>query len=239
MNDETLLLYYYRDGLTRREREEVASLLATDSGIAERYRALCADLESIDVSATASPSSDMLHRWHDAIDRAADRKPARNRSTGFHFGSFFWGSIVTAALAVGIGIGVFVSGNGALPPPQERQFAEIPAPRDSGAFLRGLQVHLREAGQELTTLPASSNADRTALILKIIGQNRLFERSAELNDADDIARLLRAFELVLMQLAAEDVSPEESAALQSKLLFELSVVLTKLETDTSNEPETI
>ena len=89
------------------------------------------------------------------------------------------------------------------------------------------------------TLPVAPTADRTSLILKIIGQNRLFERSAELNDADDIARLLRAFELVLMQLATEDISPEESAALQSKLLFELSVVLTKLADDTSNEPETI
>ena len=239
MNDETLLLYYYKDGLTRREREKVAGALATDPEIAERYRALCADLESVDLSATATPSNDMLHRWHEAIDRAANRAPARSRHSRFHFGSFFWGAVVTAALAIGIGIGIFLSGDAELPPPQEQQFTVTRVPGDSGAFRRGLQVHLREAGQELMTLPVAPTADRTSLILKIIGQNRLFERSAELNDADDIARLLRAFELVLMQLATEDISPEESAALQSKLLFELNVVLTKLADDTSNEPETI
>ena len=239
MNDETLILYYYKDGLTRREREEVASRLATDMETAERYRALCTDLQNVDLTVTAAPSSDMLHRWHDAVDRAADRVPAQSRNRGFHFGSFFWGAVVTAALAVGIGIGIFVSGDGELQEIPEQQFAAIRSPSDNGAFLRGLQVHLREAGQELTSLPDTSAADRTSLIVRIIGQNRLFERSAELNDADDIARLLRAFDLVLMQLATEDITAEESAALQSKLLFELNVVLTKLAGDTSNEPETI
>jgi len=239
MNDETLLLYYYKDGLTRREREAVASRLAAEPEVAERYRALCEELERADVSTTAVPSSDMLHRWHDTIDRAADRSPARMRGSGFHFGSFFWGAVVTAALAIGVGIGVFTSGDAELPPTQEPQFATTRVPGDSGAFLRGVQVHLRETGQELTTLAESATADRTSLILKIIGQNRLFERSAELNEADDIARLLRSFELVLMQLATEDITPQESAALQSKLRFELNVVLTKLAGDTSNEPETI
>ena len=239
MNDETLLLYYYKDGLTRREREAVATRLATDTELSERYQSLCADLDSVDLSTSTTPSSDMLHRWHDAIDRAAERAPAHTPSSGFHFGSFFWGAVVTAALAIGIGIGIFVSGNGEFSEPREQPFVATPVPGDNGAFRRGLQVHLREAGQNLAALSDASSADRTSLLLKIIGQNRLFERSAELNDADDIARLLRAFDLVLMQLATKDISPEQSAALQSKLMFELNVVLTKLAGDTSNEPETI
>ena len=56
-----------------------------------------------------------------------------------------------------------------------------------------------------------------ALIMNIIGQNRLFERAAEVNDSQDIARVLRAFDLVLVRLASEDLSPEEAAALQAKL----------------------
>lgn len=239
MNDETLILYYYKDGLTRRERAEVTNRLATDMETAKRYRKLCADLENIDVSTTAGPSSDMVHRWHDAVDRAAERAPAHDRSGGFHFGSFFWGAVVAAALAIGIGIGTFLPGDGDLQPQQEHAFAATPAPGENGAFLRGLRVHLRKTGRELMTLPETSTADRTSLIVNIIGQNRLFERSAELNDADDIARLLRAFDLVLMQLATDGITPEESAALQSKLLFELNVVLTKLASDSSNEPETI
>ena len=38
MNDETLTFYYYKDGLSRAEREQVASLLATDQAVARRYR---------------------------------------------------------------------------------------------------------------------------------------------------------------------------------------------------------
>lgn len=238
MNDETLILYYYKDGLSRREREVIAQQLATDPDVAERYRVLCEELERADLPAAAPPPSDMVHRWHEAIDRAADREYAHGRNTGFHFGSFFRGAVVAGALAVGVGIGIYVSGvdDRPRPPPQTAQIA----PRmDSGAFVRGLRVHLRETGEELSGLQASPAADRRSLILEIIGQNRLFERSAEVHEADDIARLLRAFELVLLQLATDDMSPEESAALQSKLLFEMNVVLTKLGGVTSNEPETI
>ena len=56
-------------------------------------------------------------------------------------------------------------------------------------------------------------ADRNVLIRNIIEQNRLFELAAEQNDSANLARVLRAFELVLMQLAAEDISPEDAEAL--------------------------
>ena len=38
MNDETLTFYYYNDGLTRAERQEVTNLIATDPDVAERYQ---------------------------------------------------------------------------------------------------------------------------------------------------------------------------------------------------------
>ena len=75
--------------------------------------------------------------------------------------------------------------------------------------------------------------------MNIIEQNRLFERAAEQNDSANLARILRAFELVLLQLAAEDISAEDAEALRAKLLFELNVVLTKLARETSDEPQTI
>jgi hypothetical protein len=42
-----------------------------------------------------------------------------------------------------------------------------------------------------------------------------------------------------MQLAADDVTPEDAEALRAKLLFELNVVLTKLAHDTSDESQSI
>ena len=102
-------------------------------------------------------------------------------------------------------------------------------------FVRGLQVHLRESEQGLSATPFSATADRTLLITDIIEQNRRYEKVAQQNDSHGLARVLRAFDLVLVQLAAEDITPEEAEALQAKLLFELNVVLTKLSRDTSDE----
>ena len=75
--------------------------------------------------------------------------------------------------------------------------------------------------------------------MQIINQNRLFERAAEQNDADDLARVLRAFEPVLVRLAEEDLSDADAEALRAKLAFELNVMLTKLSRDASNETDTV
>ena len=74
--------------------------------------------------------------------------------------------------------------------------------------------------------------------MQIINQNRLYQRAAEQNEADDLARVLRAFEPVLVRLAAEDLSDTDAEALRAKLAFELNVMLTKLSRDTSNETDT-
>ena len=90
---------------------------------------------------------------------------------------------------------------------------------------------------------ASSNGNRRELIQDIVDQNRLFVRMAENNESRDLARVLRAFEPVLMRLAAEDVSPAEAERLLAQLQFELTIVLTKLSqrvsegTDTSDSQE--
>ena len=47
MNDETLILYYYEDGLDEAGRARVAAELARDPALAERYRALCRSLEHL------------------------------------------------------------------------------------------------------------------------------------------------------------------------------------------------
>ena len=67
------------------------------------------------------------------------------------------------------------------------------------------------------------------LVLHIIEQNRLFETPLPTTTAPKLARVLRAFEPILLQLAAEDLEPADAEALLSQLAFELNVMLTKLE----------
>lgn len=185
------------------------------------------------------PPAHLVEQWHSAIDEAAALERGRQQQArpSWHPGSFFWGAAVTAALAVGIGIGFVLSGD-------NRVATEAPviANLEPGvratpaAFTRGLAVHLRDSRQQIANL--DENTDSSPLIMQIIEQNRLFELAASHNNAPKLARVLRAFEPILLQLAAEDIAPEDAEALRAQLAFELNVMLTKLANKPSDESHT-
>ncbi len=239
MNDDTLLLYFYDDGLSVQERRDVEAAIAADESVRARYAELRLQLDVLDTGSDVAAPMHMVQRWHESIDRAAQREhvPARSKSSPFNAMSFFWGAAVSAALAVGIGIGVIMSGS---PVPVElAPTVALADPETSsivpGAFARGMQVHFRDTQQNIAALSGDSKEDRTLLVMRIIQQNRFFERAAEQNDSAGLARVLRAFEPILLRLAADDIAPEDADALRRQLAFELNVMLTKLERDTSKE----
>ena len=190
------------------------------------------EFDALDLDREIAAPSHMQQRWHDSIDLAAQREVREQKKSArpFNFTSFFWGAAVTTALAIGIGIGVFLPGG-----PESIEPNEYVVQDRAGAFGRVLQVHLRDTQNDIASMPLDTVEDRTLLVLQIIQQNRLFEQAAERNDADGLARVLRAFEPILLQLAASDIAPEDAAALREQLAFELKVMLTKLERDTSKE----
>ena len=115
MNDKQLILYYYADGLSSQERRQIEAALAADPALQSRYDALRRELDGFGdapLGAEVKAPEHLVARWHASIDRAAqlerqaERKPARV----LHFASFGWGAAITAALALGIGIGVYLSG---------------------------------------------------------------------------------------------------------------------------------
>ena len=182
---------------------------------------------------TAPPH--LKRQWHDAIDEAAALERGRERATnsGWRPSSFFWGAAVTAALALGVGIGVFVSNDTTVVNPPMVAVEPSHAVVVPAAFTRGLQYHLRDSKQQLSELDVDS--DRAMLVLQLIEQNRLFENAADKNNAPNLARVLRAFEPILLRLAATDIAPEDAAALKAQLSFELNVMLTKLANESSDE----
>ena len=236
MNDDILTLYFYDDGLSDEERRDVARALQSDAELAERYRRLCDELSALRAPADDALPPDLAARFHDTIDRAANLERGRDASVPprMHFWSFFWGAAVTAALAVGIGIGVWFGGDSTpeLGQPSDL-IAEASVPPD--AFVRSVQVHFRDSRAGLADLSDISAADRMILVAGLIEQNRLYARAAEQNDADDLARVLRAFEPILVQLAAEDIAPTDAEALRAQLAFELDVMLTKLTREPSDQ----
>jgi hypothetical protein len=233
MNDDILILYYYRDGLTEAERLQVRTALEKDAAVRARYEQLRNDLARFDAPEPVTVAADMTARWHESIDRAArfERQRVRSPDRGFHFPSFAWGTGVAAALVAGIAIGFYFSGNRVPAPVVETRVTDTTRPgarSPSLAFERGLQVYLRESRRELVGLPVDADAERSVLIMQMIQQNRMFERAAEQNDSEDLARVLRAFEPILIRLASDDITVEDAEALQAQLAFELNVMLTKL-----------
>ena len=190
------------------------------------------EFDALNLNREIVAPSHMKQRWHDSIDLAAQSESrAQNKSTrSFNFMSFFWGAAVTSALAIGIGIGVLLTGG-----PESIESNDYIVQDRAGEFGRVMQVHLRNTQDDIASMPIETAEDRTLLVLQIIQQNRLFEQAAERNDADSLARVLRAFEPILLKLAASDIAPEDAAALREQLAFELKVMLTKLERDTSKE----
>jgi hypothetical protein len=238
MTDEQLILYYYGDGLERRDRQRIAAAIEADDQLAARYAALCRQLDPLvtDDDDLTAPAH-VVRRMHDTIDRIGRPAPVADEPARWRFrlGSFAWGAAVTAALAIGVGIGIFVSRAPVAPPENAPVMVEASG---RGSFDRGVQVYFQDARAELASMPVASASDRSRLISNIIEQNRLFERAAEQHDARDLARVLRAFEPILKRLADEDITPAEAEALRAQLAFELNVMLTKISRASSNETQT-
>lgn len=184
-----------------------------------------------------SPPPATMQRWHDAIDNAAASEQAATRTekASFHPGSFVMGLAIAATLALGIAIGFLMAGN-ETETPATIAIADTPSAAMPGALSRGLQVHFRDSRDQILNLPDAD--DPTLLVLRIIEQNRLFESAAISSDAPKLARVLRAFEPILLQLAADDLAPEDAQALQAQLAFELNVMLTKLNVESSDDSHT-
>lgn len=236
MNDDILTLYFYDDGLSAAERHEVARALRSDAELAERYRRLCDELSALQAPDEESLAPDLVARLHASIERTAalERGAEPASQPRVHFLSFFWGAAVTAALAVGIGIGVWFGGGSGPDIPQPGELV-VTSSGTPDAFVRSLQVHFRDSRAELTDLSDISDADRMILVAGLIQQNRLYARAAEQNDEQNLARVLRAFEPILVQLAAEDIAPTDAEALRAQLAFELDVMLTKLTLEPSDQ----
>ncbi len=247
IDEQTLTLYYWNDGLDDTERRAVEQALSSDRLLAARYEALKHRLDGLCAPSSAAAPEHLKHQWHDLVARESRlerqrsaREPARPRFPWMGLGAAF-----AAVLALGIAIGVFMPRGGPVQGPGLVDAGSPPAGPDAlavsgpakGAFERGLHVYLAESQGQLAGLGERSQDEQTALILQIVAQNRLFEQAAEKQQSPEIARLMRALEPILLRLAADDTSEQDADALRRQLAFELNAMLTKLQ-QPSSKPTT-
>jgi hypothetical protein len=242
MNEDTLLLYFY-DELSVDDRNEVKAALAADPGLAEEYRLLSSQLSELRSGSLTPAPEPARRRWHDSIDHVS-RKAAgspRSRHPRPRFWMFGLAAAMTSARVAGVFIGTSLVDQPIPATAPETTTAGSVATSPAGipaSFTRGLQLHLRDSRAELARLGSDSDADRMLLTLQLIEQNRFFERAAVQNNAPNLARVLRAFEPILLQLASDDIAPQDMEALRKQLTFELKVMLTKLESAPSEQAHT-
>ena len=181
----------------------------------------------------------LKEQWHSAITEAAALERGREAKTrtGWHPGSFFWGMAASAAIALAVAMSVFFADDAALETPYDAPLYTAVDPDGAdvvpAAFTRGLQHHFRNSQAQLADFEYGE--DTAILVLRLIEQNRLFETAAEQDNAPELARVLRAFEPILLKLAATDTAPEDAEALRAQLSFQLNVMLTKLAKESSDE----
>jgi hypothetical protein len=242
MTEDKLLLYYYGE-LSADERAGVEAAFVADPALAARYESLRVELADWrDAPLTPAPESEK-RRWRTSIDRLARES---NRKQGSRYkGPRAWmlgiAAAMTTALVAGIFIGTILVEDPVpvIAPGPTLAGAEVAAPSVVPvSFTRGLQLHLKDSQSDLSRIAQDDDANRILLTLQLIEQNRLFERAATQNNAPNLARVLRAFEPILLRLASDDIAPEDMEALRRQLAFELKVVLTKLEAAPSKEAHT-
>jgi hypothetical protein len=241
MTEEMLVSYFY-DELTRDERASVDAALANDPALATRYAALSRELLAWRAPEPASVPVHIEAQWHDSIDRLANAAsmPARPRAP--YLRVFGWGSALAVALVAGIGIGLRLNQQTTSTAVTDAPLAGVENLRDAivpASFTRGLQQHLQESQWQIDRLTGVADADRVSLTMQLIEQNRVFERAALQSNAANLARVLRAFEPILLQLANEDIAPQDMEALRAQLAFELNVMLTKLRQSPSDPAQPI
>ncbi len=218
INDDELLLHHYQDGLDAARREAIERQLRTDLELARRYQQLRAELGQIPAPTDAPPSAAAQNRWRLRLQqRAAVATSSRTPRT---FAMTLAGAML---VLLGVAIGTRIA-------QQMTPVVEVPlaAVGDPLPLQRGLRSHFRDARAVLAQLPQDDAARRSELVNDIVAQNRLFERAALAQGDERLARVLRAFEPVLAELAEAPEPGQSDTGTRAQLDFELAVMQTKM-----------
>jgi len=236
INDEELLLYYYRE-LEPADRARVAAALSADPKLSQRLHALVARLDAVSTQPDVPVPPQVQQRWQMALDNAAQARVREVPRARFKVPRW---QFAAAAAAVVVLVVAFQVMRATLPPKSQNTIANTtePAGESAGsAYERGLKFHLASTERQIADLGAATPEERARMIDVIMGQNRLYALAAERAGEPQLARVLRAFNPILEDLA--NGRSESTAADLSQLSFELRVMQARLGADANGSSKTL
>jgi hypothetical protein len=237
INDDELLLYYYRE-LDAGERARIATAIAEDPHLAQRLHSLVARLDAAAALPEVPVPPHVRQRWQDALDQAAAGSHSRREARPL-FSQPRWQLAAAAAVVLALVV-TFEALRSTSPPETQPTVASTNEPAGdtaATAYENGLRFHLASTERRLAGLDNASPEERARMIDVIIGQNRLYALAAERAGEPQLARVLRAFNPIL-----EDVAKgrgESTAANLSQLNFELRVMQARLSADAAAPSNTL
>jgi len=224
INDEELLLYYYRE-LDTAEHARISAALAEQPELARRLHALVARLDAAAALPEVPVPEEAQHRWRMALEQISrannlEKAPVVRRTASPLRWQLAAAAAAVAALAFGI-LHLMQAPVAAPPPPPLTAGTQEPS-----AYENGLKFHLASTERRLANLGDATPEERARLVDTIISQNRIYALAAERAGEPQLARVLRAFTPVLEDLASGN--SQTSAASIEQLNFELRVMQARL-----------
>ncbi len=226
ISDEQLILYYYRDGLSKQHLEEISMALEQDAQLAERFSMLSSQLGRLEADDEVAAPAPAMRRWHNSLDQLVVSEQRKPSPLAWLWQSFQSGFAVAAAAVLVLAVGITIGLN--LPDGLNNPNQGFEAAESTDSFASGLRVFLQETEMQLAGLDYDNTAQRQALITEIISRNRMYQLAAQNSSDPGLARVLRAFELVLVSMVNEQSSDADIEAARAQLVFELTAMQTKL-----------
>jgi hypothetical protein len=227
INDDDLLLYYYRE-LDAADRARIGAAISDDPQLARRLHALVSRLDAAANIPEVPVPAQVQDRWAAALDRAATQTRVAAAPRRFS-APLIWQA---AAAAVTVFALVFSIQRVMQNSPGQVVENRLPAPAqgsekpDSAAYEHGLKFHLASTERRIASLGDATPEERARLVETIIGQNRMYALAAERAGEPQLARVLRAFNPILESLA--NGGSGTAAADVAQLSFELRVMQARL-----------
>lgn len=252
IDDQELVLYIYRDGLSEARMRSIDKALETDAGLRHRLDKLNGELNQL-TPARSTASAAAHRRWSVALNDAVARDVVESDGAGragFRlFGveiarKLFPPPALLAAglmLAVGVVIGLHLSevgvvGESGRPDRTVRVAAKAtPDP----AVANAMSAYLAETGRQLVRLDTLDASERDALVGEIRARNRLYVKVAEHARWPELARVLRAFGITLEGLGEAAGAGSSREELRAQLSFELNALQTRIAPRSSKQTHSI